>query len=504
MQRRIVVSSVLLLLIASKPARSATTLTPIEHVVIIHQENQSFDHYFATYPTATNPPGEPSFFGLPGTPSVNGLSGALLTHNPNQNAPFRFDRSQAKTLIGVCDNNHDYTPEQQAYNGGLVDQFVQLLGPSSAVCTPDFVMGYVDGNTVTALWNYAQHFGISDNHFGSTFGPSMPGAINLASGQTAGALPANVTSSGGSPWVANGTMIGNPPAAYDDCAEETGTRVQFTGKNIGDLLNTAGLTWGWFSAGFKPTETFPNGTVRCGQVAEADTGPILIYDDPDPFDYYKSTGNPHHLPPTAESMIGKTDQANHQYDFSDFWTAAAAGNMPAVSFLRGSEVTDGHPGYSDPLAEQAYLVDVLNRIQQLPQWSSTVVFITWDDSDGWYDHVMPPIINQSDDPNHDGLLPGGSCGTTAPIGGKPDRCGYGPRIPLVIISPFARQNYVLHTVNDASSLIRFIEDNWSLGRIGHGSLDEFAGSLLEAFDFQHPHNQPLILDEDTGEPTNSQ
>ena len=181
-------------------AQPPTPLTPIEHVVIIFQENQSFDHYFGTYPIATNPPGEPPFQAAPGTPSVNGLGNALLTRNPNLSAPFRIDRSGAKTLIGICDNNHDYTPEQAAYDRGLLDQFVQLLGPSGGGCRPDFVMGYVDGNTVTALWNYAQHFGLSDNHFGSTFGPSMPGAINLASGQTGGAIPPNVNSPGGSPW----------------------------------------------------------------------------------------------------------------------------------------------------------------------------------------------------------------------------------------------------------------------------------------------------------------
>src|SRR5580700_5209882 len=222
-QRRIPVRErigVPLLLLALFPlsaaAQSPTPRRPIEHVVVIHQENQSFDHYFATYPTAENPPGEPPFHAAPGNPGINGLAGGLLTHNPNQAAPWRIDRSQARSLIGICDNNHDYTQEQQAYDGGLLDQFVQLLGPNGSGCTPDFVMGYVDGNTVTALWNYAQRFAMSDSHFGSTFGPSMPGAINLASGQTAGAIPPNVTSPSGAPWVANGTMIGNPPAAFDD------------------------------------------------------------------------------------------------------------------------------------------------------------------------------------------------------------------------------------------------------------------------------------------------
>ena len=118
---------------------------------------------------------------------------------------------------------------------------------------------------------------------------------------------------------------------------------------------------------------------------------------------------------------------------------------------------------------------MLNRLQQLPQWPSTAVFITWDDSDGWYDHQMPPIINHSQDPAHDALVGGNSCGTSTPLGGFPDRCGYGPRIPLLIISPFAKPNFVLHSINDASSIIKFIEDNWNLGRIGDGSFDAVAG-----------------------------
>jgi phospholipase C len=200
------------------------------------------------------------------------------------------------------------------------------------------------------------------------------------------------------------------------------------------------------------------------------------------------------------AKIGETDKANHQYEFDDFWAAAAAGNLPAVSFLRGSEVTDGHPGYSDPLAEQRYLVTVLNRLQQLPQWQKMVVFITWDDSDGWYDHVMPPIVNQSQDPAHDALVSGDSCGPNTPLDGYQDRCGHGPRIPLLIMSPFAKPNSVLHSLVDTSSLIRFIEDNWNLGRIGSGSFDFLAGSLLNAFDFDHPHRTPLFLDPSTGEP----
>jgi hypothetical protein len=163
----------------------ATTTTPIKHVVVIFQENVSFDHYFATYPYATNPPGEPTFHAAPGTPSVNGLTPALLTGNPNSAQPARLDRAQAMT----CDMDHDYTAEQRAANGGLMNRFVEETGASYGSCDRRLVMDYYDGNTVTGLWNYAQHFAMNDNSFGTTFGPSTPGALNLVSGQTHGATP---------------------------------------------------------------------------------------------------------------------------------------------------------------------------------------------------------------------------------------------------------------------------------------------------------------------------
>src|SRR5207248_3407561 len=169
---------------ASKPEHNApSTATPIQHLVVIFQENVSFDHYFGTYPVATNPDGEPRFTADPSTPTVNGLNHALLTSNPNLNPangaaasnPFRLDRSQAVT----SDQDHDYTAEQRAFDAGLMDLFPLDAGSGART-----VMGYFDGNTVTAEWNYAQFFAMSDNAYSATFGPSTPGVINLVSGQT--------------------------------------------------------------------------------------------------------------------------------------------------------------------------------------------------------------------------------------------------------------------------------------------------------------------------------
>src|SRR3984885_13427092 len=189
MQKFIATSLVALLVSGTLPAPAyaagrsdgVETATPIKHVVIIFQENVSFDHYFATYPNATNASGEPRFFALPGTPTVNGLTSALLTSNPNatnpinaagKTNPFRLDRTQAAT----ADQDHDYTPEQQAFDHGLMDAFPFSVGtagpPPKGITNNSLVMGYFDGNTVTGFWNYAQNFAMSDNSYGTTFGPS--------------------------------------------------------------------------------------------------------------------------------------------------------------------------------------------------------------------------------------------------------------------------------------------------------------------------------------------
>jgi len=504
---------------SSPPGQPAT---PIKHLVVIFEENATFDHYFGTYPHAANPPGEPGFTPRPGTPPVNGLTETLLTNNPNAADPQRLDRAQALT----CDQDHHYREEQEAYDEGLVDKFVQHTagqectgtepGPTGENKTT--VMDYYDGNTVTALWNYAQHYTLEDNSFETEFGPSTPGHLNLISGETGGASATKATSSvanGSSPnGSLNGSLIGNAYPLYDDCVGDGGkpggvsepALISMSGRNVGNLLNAQGVTWGWFQGGFAPTARTAEGTAECRAVHE-NIGALRPYSDyvsyHNPFQYYESTANRHHLPPTSVSAVGESDQANHQYDLSYFTAALQEGSLPAVSILKPAAYEDGHPGYSDPLDEQRYLVDAINAIERSPDWSSTAVVISWDDSDGWYDHVMPPIVRPSASPQ-DALNGPGKCGVVPsqpPPPYQPDRCGYGPRLPLLVISPWAREDHVDSTLTDQSSILRFIEDNWRLGRIGGDSSDAEAGSLENAFDFNagDPRAPTVILNDTTGE-----
>ena len=172
--------------------------------------------------------------------------------------------------------------------------------------------------------------------------------------------------------------------------------------------------------------------------------------------------------------------------------------MPAVSFLKASEYQDGHPGYSDPLDEQTFLVNTINQIEQSKFWSSTAIVVTYDDSDGWYDHQPPVIVNGSNT-----SLDAAIC-TSAPmrLGSFPDRCGYSQRLPMLVISPWTRANHVSNKLTDTASVTKFIEDNWLGGRrIGGGSFDAISGSLTAPnglFNFFAPHFKPVILNPTTG------
>jgi phospholipase C len=572
----------------ANPPLGGGTATPIRHVVVIFGENISFDHYFGTYPNAANTDGQ-TFHARPGTPSVDGLSHSLLTSNPNLSNPQRLDSSPLG-LAGspggqlTCDQDHNYTDEQTAFDGGAMDLFVQTLGSTFSnlpgTATPcsslkNVVMDYYDGNTVTALWNYAQRFGMSDNSYSTTFGPSSPGAVNLVSGDTGGVdtlHEANGPSVGpNSDQIGDGlggfSLTGDAQSYWDDCS--TRDALAMSGQNIGDLLNNAGLSWGWFQGGFTPTVSYadalsdvgasgqPTGTFtpdqfkayfndpshrpahssnqgNCDNVtpvglALGGNGQYGYKDDyiphHEPFQYYSSTANPHHLPPASLSSIGwdtqsyangvpQFDTANHQYDMNDFDALVSAiqndelppSALPDVSFLKAPGYQDGHAAYSDPADEQEFVVKEINALMRTPDWAHTAVIVAYDDSDGWYDHAYPGVQNPS---NTAADVP--NCTNTGgtPLASEQGRCGFGPRQPLLVISPFAKENAVDGNLSNQASIINFVEYNWGLGSIS-GSADQIQSSVDAAegvpfdlaglFSFRGPHDRRLILDPATGQP----
>ncbi|MFM0206834.1 alkaline phosphatase family protein [Paraburkholderia sediminicola] len=543
---------------------AVTTATPIKHVVVIFGENVSFDHYFATYPQASNPVGEPQFTAASGTPTVNNLSNNnLIAANPNSLStspntagrtvgtvtvaglglpaadllPFRLDRSQANT----SSQNHAYAAEQLAYNGGAMDSFPlftasgsTIAGSTGAFATKGQVLGYFDGNTVTAMWNYAQNFAMNQNAYTDTYGPSTPGAIEVVSGQNNGVVVTGGTSANAIPDSTGGfTLVGDLDPTGDTCtiaAKSTVTAaMSSSNKNIGDLLNAKGLTWGGFMGGFNLTTTNANGTTGCArstfsQVLNATKADYVQHHAW--FQYYPTTANLAHTRPTSTAVIGMTDPldntatpVHHQYDTNDFFTAVAAGNYPSVSFLKAPAISDGHPGNSDPIDEQAFVTKVINFLQQQPDWKNTAVIIAYDDSDGWYDHRFMAPKNSSFDSTTaqsaggvtvagtDNLSGTGQCTATGAVqpqgvngGAVNGRCGPGTRTPFIVVSPWAKVNFVDDTAITQASVVRFIEDNWLGGqRLGNGSFDAAAGSIMNMFNFSGSGNNPTVyLDENLG------
>jgi phospholipase C len=510
-------------------AGSADTLTtkyPIKHLVVVFNENESFDHYFGTYPNALNVDGEPKFEPAKGTQTDinNFLSNpTLLENNPNLNTangsnaanPFRLDRTQANT----ADQSHSYGPEQKAYDGGKNDLFPSNTGSGTsggagAFGTKAQVMGYFDGNTVTGLWNYAQNYAMSDNAYGDQFGPSTPGAVNMFAGQTNGFV--QVLGSGS--LLADGaggfTLTGDIDPAGDVCSSKTTTGMS-NAKNIGDLLNAADIPWGSFYGGFNLQTINANGSTGCSRSTvaqvtgtQADYVPHHIWSQ-----YFTSTANPTHARPTSTKAIGytvvpgtkKVDPANHAYDLDDFMTAVGSGNFPAVSFIKMQSYQDAHPGNSDPLDEQTGFINLVNFLQQQPDWDSTAVILAYDDSDGWYDHAFAsttsPSFSSQDALNGAGLC--GAAGATEPTGinGLPvaGRCGPGTRQPFLVISPYAKKNYVSHVRVTQASIPQFIEDNWlNSQRLGGGSFDATTGSILDMFNFNKKNDIQVLLDPTTG------
>lgn len=188
-----------------------------------------------------------------------------------------------------------------------------------------------------------------------------------------------------------------------------------SGPNIGNLLSAAGVTWGGFMGGFNLNTVNDNGTTGCKRSSAGLAGTTTDYIPHHSFfNYWPSTANPTHARPSSLAEIGNSGPANHQYDLEDFFAAAAAGNLPAVSFLKASAYQDGHAGYSDPLDEQVFLVNTINFLQKLPSWDSTAVVVMYDDSDGWYDHQMGPIVNTSAT-SADALTAPGNCGNGAMV-----------------------------------------------------------------------------------------
>lgn len=376
-------------------------MAKIKHVIWIIQENRTFDNYFGTFPGAD---GIPPSTCLPKTPGSKACVKPFHSSDPE---------------FGGCDIPHDWEAAHAAYDHGAMDGFVWAEG------TP-YTMGYLDERDIPNYWQYARHYTLADRFFSSLAGPSFPNHVYTVAAQSGGLIQ-NV-----------GTLKGLEDAMDDSDG--------YSFLSIVNLLSNANFSWKYYIESVKRPPGAPNAADPLN----------VIYPNPKQF----SIWNP--LPGFAKVRNNASLMAN-LVSQDDYFADLKKGTLPQVSWLIPAAQDSEHP--PRPAAQGMwYVTKLVNALMESPYWKDSVVFLTWDDYGGLYDHVPPPQV---------------------------DSFGYGPRVPLIIISPYAKPGFITHQTADFTSVLKFIEERFGLSHLT--IRDHYANDLHDAFDFGQAPNRPLVI-----------
>jgi phospholipase C len=416
--------------LGAKPAPKLQGAHKIEHVVVIMQENRSFDEYFGTYPRAD---------GIPAGVCLPRLSGTCVQpyHDPaDRNGGGPHQNAQAVADI----------------NGGLMDGFVQqseracLRTPRALACLrPDDVMGYKTAEDIPNYWAYARSFVLQDRMFEPVSASSLPSHLFMVSG-----------------WSARCTTPRNPSTCTSDLSSEKPSKAQ-------------GPVYGWTDLTYLLHKHHVSWRYYVGVGAEPDCGNGATTCPPEP-------QNPRRLgkwnPLPGFVTVHQDRELGNVHAAGDFFAAARSGHLPAVSWVVPSRRYSEHP--LDLVSDgQFWVTSLVNAVMRGPDWKSTAIFVSWDDWGGFYDHVVPPIV---------------------------DGNGYGLRVPGLVISPYAKRGYIDHQPLSHDAYLKFIEDVF----LGGARLDPKTdgrpdprptvrervtglGDLRRDFDFSQTPRRPLLL-----------
>lgn len=459
----------------SLPARAASHYDKINHVIILYLENHTVDNLYSMmpgvngvrsedaqitqldkadtpYPLLPRPAVSLQYAGV-GRP-VDELPGLPDPRFPTEllNKPFLLDDYVPNNVL-VGTPVHRFYEQQLQVNGGKMNKFVAWTDVGG------LVMGYYD-TTKLPLYQYALHYTFADNYFTAAYGGSWLNHMWLVCACTPAweNAPADILSH--PRFDANGKLIGvsdnefelvspdgyginsgiesfYPPHSSKTPADHLLPPSEF--PTIGDRLTAAGISWNEYNGGWRDA---------------------LSHDPDQPIPLLP-------LPPLAShvyfeaygpNMPGRT----HLRDAADFVADIVNGDLASVSIVKPDHEFDEHPGYSVVQTAEQEAVLILQAVMLSKYWNDTAIFLTYDDFGGWYDHVPPPVK---------------------------DRWGDGPRVPLMVISPYAKTNFIDHTGYDTTSLLKFIETRWNLAPLG--TRDARANQLDNAFDFSHAALPPF-------------
>jgi phospholipase C len=437
---------------SSGAASLSPTVRKIKHVVVIMQENRSFDHYFGTYPGADGIPRKNGRFSVcVPNPATGGCSRPHHdSDTTNHGGPHTYDASEADIDHGKMDGfvaQWDAT-RRFCHEGNHASR--PTCGAESA--RPD-VMGFHDRRDIPNYWAYADNFVLQDHLFEPNLGWSQPSHLALVSGWSALC---------GNPYHPDTCR---PSVTFNDIDKQWPHQPSYAWTDITYLLHHYGVSWRYYVA--------PGSLNDC-----EGTNDQMIHCTPG-VSGFDPIGTPEPWNPLPDFTDVRDDHQVKNVQFNPkFFAAAAAGTLPSVSWVEPGWYDSEHPPTTTARG-QAWVTRVINAIMAGPDWKSTVVFLAWDDWGGFYDHLVPPSV---------------------------DGEGYGLRVPGLMISAYAKRGYIDHQTYSFDVYLRFIEDLFMGGqrldpytdgrwdpRPGVRENARILGNLMKEFDFRQPPRRPLIL-----------
>jgi phospholipase C len=365
--------------------------TPIEHFIVLMQENHTFDNYFGTYPGAD---------GFP-----EGIKMPVDPEDPNTEyvEPWHIG------LSTITDISHSQSTFEEQINNGKMDGFVAALNRRNQ--DGRLAMGYYDDRDIPYYWNLADHYVLFDRFFSSAKQGSFVNHMY---------------------WVA--AMAPKASRGEELAAELANVTTIF------DRLQENGISWKFYVQNYDPGITYRDLESAGKRASQVIWAPLLNFD----------------------RFIDDPDLSSGIVDLSEYYVDLKNGTLPAVAFMVPSGASEHPPQY--PASGQRFVKTLIQELMRSPYWESSAFLFTYDDWGGWYDHVLPPQV---------------------------DDYGFGPRVPALLISPYAREGYIDSTVLDFTSVLKFIEKNWNLRPLA--IRDAKANNFLGAFDFNQEPRNPIFL-----------
>jgi phospholipase C len=437
----------------SSSSKAGSAIHKIKHVIVIMQENRSFDSYFGTYPGAD---GIPMHNGTPTVCSPDARSGSCTRPFPdhadvNSGGPHGASNSVADVDGGKMDGFI-----AQARTAVLKQAAGNCANPVAPECsrsaTPD-VMGYHTGSDIPNYWAYAKQFVLQDHMFEPNASWSLPASLFKVS-----------------EWSATCTQHDNPASCVNELQNPTlPPDFPFQKKpktpidawtDLTYLLHKDNVSWGYYVVNGSEPDCQNPAAMSCAPVKQAATTPGIW----NPLPYFDTVKN--------DKQLGNIQSVDKYY------AAAKAGTLPAVSWVVPSVEVSEHPP-SPVSAGQSYVTSLVNAAMHSPDWDSTAIFLAWDDWGGFYDHVVPVKVDQN---------------------------GYGLRVPAMVISPYAKAGYIDHQTLSFDAYVKFIEDDFLNGQRLDPKTDgrpdprpdvrenaKQLGDLSADFDFNQKPRPPFVL-----------